>query len=880
MGWAIFSKLPRDRLGRFLDVPASRLLRERLYSTGPFVALGLVLLLLWGIVAWFALVYPRQLEAEARRELGALTLNAATQTESVLRDAESNLRSLDLWLLTRGQRDPLSDASLVQLAETLRESARELVEVMLGTADGRLYRLPAQPGQPFVRLPHADFVDLLSGPEAEGLVLGAPLRLREGGRPYLPLAMRLSAPAGELSLVVALVDLDRLEALLRSYAREGDGVIALLRGDGMGLLRAPHLPGFIGRQMFEGRPDWHAQLQPVAGEFVSRGVATDGLERMASYLTLTHFNVKVIVAQGVEAALGKHARQRDLVLLLSASITGAALLLTLMLTRLQRRGRERDAALLAGSDASPLGLFRCDARGRITYANDTYMRLLDMTPERLEWGWLELLAEDRQAHVRTRWRERIAGGEPMHLTRTLRLPDGRERLFVVRTAPLRVDGRVVGAAGTVDDVTEREAQRKAESTLSAIFDATPDYVARFDPQGRLLYLNPAGRQRLGLAPDAPLDGVDHRRFFRGAVTDFLQTVPAEALAQGHWQGRSCLLDPQGLEVPVASTVLVHRDAQGEIETVSVLLRDISAQIEAQRERERSEAMLKAVAEAATVMISVLDMEQRILFFNRAFAMQFGVRREDWVGRPMRELLGEDSYLQSQPLIEAALAGRTASTEKVYANRTAPVVVALDFAPLRRENGEIAGAIGIGRDITDIKKEQERLRDASQTDPLTRLLNRSGFALRADEQLAEARQHNHLLTLLYLDLDRFKPVNDQYGHPVGDALLKAVAGRLRHVLRPQDLVARLGGDEFAVLLPALPAAADAKVVAAKLVRAVAQPFHIDRHQITVGVSVGYCVAPGGSADLERMVALADAKLYEAKRAGRGVYRGALLDEPPL
>jgi len=879
MSWAPLRDTPRSALGRLLSTPARNLLRERLYTTGPFVALGLVLLLLWGIVAWFSIVYPRQLEAEYQRELGAQTLSAATQAESVLRDAESNLRTVDLWLLTRGQRDPLSDASLIQLAETLRDSSRGLVDVMLGTPDGQLYRLPAQPGRPFSVQAQADFVGLLASAESEGLVLGAPLRLREGGRYYLPLAMRMSAPTGPLSLVVAVVDLDRLAALLQPYVRPDDGALALLRGDGLGLLRIPRLDGYMGRQLFAEMPERRAALSAASGALVTSGAATDGHSRLARFETLPHFNVKLILAQGLDAALGHHAKQRRLVLLLSSGITGVALLITLALTRMQRQRRERDATLLASSDASPLGLFRCDAKGRLTYANDTYLRLHGLTATQQAWGWLEMLPEDQRDEARTQWQESIARGDAVNVTRQMRRPDGQLRLFTVRTAPLRIAGRVVGAAGTLDDVTEREAQRRAESTLSAIFDGTPDYVCRFDPQGHLLYLNPAGRQRLGLAAEASLQGMDYQRFFMDSRPSFMDTIPEEALERGHWLGRSCLLDAQGLEVPVASTLLIHRDARGQVETVSVLLRDISAQVQAQRERERSEAMLKAVAEAATTMISVLDLEERFLFFNRAFAEHFHIdRREDWLGRPVHELLGEAGYEQSRPLIQAALAGGTAKTEKVYRdNQATPIIIELDYAPLRRDSGEIAGTIGIGRDITEIKQEQTRLRKASQTDPLTQLLNRSGFAQRAEEQLAQARQHNHLLTLLYLDLDRFKPVNDQYGHPVGDALLKAVAGRLRHTLRPQDLVARLGGDEFAVLLPALPAAGDAAVVAAKLVRAIAQSFHIDKQQISVGVSVGYCVAAGGSADLDRMVALADAKLYEAKRAGRGVYRGEVLDD---
>lgn len=196
-----------------------------------------------------------------------------------------------------------------------------------------------------------------------------------------------------------------------------------------------------------------------------------------------------------------------------------------------------------------------------------------------------------------------------------------------------------------------------------------------------------------------------------------------------------------------------------------------------------------------------------------------------------------------------------------------------YAPLRVQSGEIEGLIAIEVDVTEARLEEARLRLASQTDALTQLLNRAGFEEGAREQLAGVAGQR--LALLYLDLDKFKPVNDQHGHPTGDALLKAVALRLRHALRPNDLAARLGGDEFAVLLPQIHEAQAAAAVAAKLLQAISAPYHIGELELEIGVSVGYCVASTGSVSLEQLVAQADASLYEAKRAGRGCWRGGEL-----
>jgi len=858
--------------------PLRARLRERLLLAGPALAVGLLLAMLWGFVAWFALIYPKSMEAEYRKDLASTAAAAAVQTEAVLRDAENSLRTVDLWLLTRGRREPLSDASLAQLVETLRGTSRTLVDVMLVSRGGEVFRIPTN-----TALAHADvskqaFYQQLASGRAEGLVLGLPLRLRDEARQQLPLAMALSAPAGELLFVMALIDLPRLGQLHQSFARGPESAVTLLRGDGRGLSRTPALEGFAGRDVFADRPWRRKILSGEHGFFVSDGSVSDGRSRLGAYQSVPGFDVKLLVSQGEDATWASHLWWRRLVLILSTLISVAALLITVALQRLQRTARLRDAEMLASSNASPLGLFRCDLSGRTVYANETYQRLLGLAPDEVDWGWLMLLPEVEREQRKQEWSAQMLRGETINTVRQVRLHDGSTRLVAVRAAPLLLNGRVAGQVGTLDDISELVALQKSQGTLTAIFDLTPDIVCQVEPDGQLLYLNPAGRRRLGLAPDASLAGISYLNYFTPARAARLKDeILPIVKREGHWHGRSAVLGPGDIEVPVESTVLVHPGADGQVETISVLLRDISSEQQALRQRQRIEAMLVALAHTAPVMISVLDTQQCYLFFNEAFAQHFNVQREDWVGRHLRELIGEAEYAVSRPLVEAALAGERSQIEKTYERQNAggAMVVEIQYAPLLPESGEIEGVICLGRDITEARREESRLRHASQTDPLTELLNRSGFALGFDAQLAQARQTDSLLGLLYLDLDHFKPVNDEHGHPVGDALLKAVAGRLRHTLRPQDLVARLGGDEFAVLLPALAKSGDAATVAAKLVHALGTPFMIGPLQLQIGASVGYCVAPGGRADMEQMMAQADAKLYEAKRAGRGRFLGGLL-----
>ena len=140
-------------------------------------------------------------------------------------------------------------------------------------------------------------------------------------------------------------------------------------------------------------------------------------------------------------------------------------------------------------------------------------------------------------------------------------------------------------------------------------------------------------------------------------------------------------------------------------------------------------------------------------------------------------------------------------------------------------------------------------------------------------VARAKRNNHRLALLFVDLNDFKPVNDQHGHQTGDRLLRVVAQRLMGAVREVDTVARVGGDEFAVILEAIGDADDAAVVAAKIAESIGEPFSIDRHTLSIGASTGIAIYPGDGDGVSSLLQHADAEMYRVKRAG-GLWPGEL------
>jgi diguanylate cyclase (GGDEF)-like protein/PAS domain S-box-containing protein len=190
-------------------------------------------------------------------------------------------------------------------------------------------------------------------------------------------------------------------------------------------------------------------------------------------------------------------------------------------------------------------------------------------------------------------------------------------------------------------------------------------------------------------------------------------------------------------------------------------------------------------------------------------------------------------------------------------------------PLRNEAGEIIGLVGVARNVTERKRAEDQVHYLAYHDVLTGLPNRMLFDQMLEQALAGAGRGRRA-ALVYLDLDRFKNVNDTLGHPAGDELIREVAGRLSALGRSGDTVARLGGDEFAIVMADVKSVADVEPLVRRILKELSRPFDIHDNQVFVNASVGIAVSDDGKIDSNEMLRQADIALYRAKARGRGRY----------
>ncbi len=199
------------------------------------------------------------------------------------------------------------------------------------------------------------------------------------------------------------------------------------------------------------------------------------------------------------------------------------------------------------------------------------------------------------------------------------------------------------------------------------------------------------------------------------------------------------------------------------------------------------------------------------------------------------------------------------------------VLARGMIVSRTADGKPLRMIGTHADITARKDMEERMRHMAHFDPLTDLPNRALITDRLQQAVIKARRDKTHMAVMFLDLDKFKPVNDTLGHEIGDLLLKQVARRLLDCVRASDTVARIGGDEFVVLLPTIDQEHDATVVAEKILHALKQPFQVTEHELNISGSIGIAAYPEHGDDEKLLLINADIAMYHAKKDGRNDYR---------
>jgi diguanylate cyclase (GGDEF)-like protein/PAS domain S-box-containing protein len=402
--------------------------------------------------------------------------------------------------------------------------------------------------------------------------------------------------------------------------------------------------------------------------------------------------------------------------------------------------------------------------------------------------------------------------------------------------------------------------------FEATFDQAPIGLAHLDLDGRWRRVNPR-LVALIERPAAALFGTQASVLFPHLATRIRDCLggPARTCLDEREVARS---DGSAIWVEFSLHLVLGDD--GAAQFFVLALTDITARRHAEEDWRLSAAVFSNTREG----VVITDCDGRILTVNPAFTAITGYEPGELIGLSMRLLQsGRHDRAFYDALWHAVRVTGYWQGEIWNRRKNGDVYPELlTISTVRDESGGIVNYVGTFSDITTWKRSQQRMEHLAHHDALTGLPNRLMLLSRLEHAVAKARRDQGQGAVLFLDLDRFKQVNDTLGHPSGDSLLVAVAKRLRERLRDSDTLARLGGDEFVIVLEQLSEANQAAALARVLIARLSEPFELPGgHVARIGASIGISLFPADGTAPDELIKQADLALYQAKQGGRGIYR---------
>lgn len=442
-------------------------------------------------------------------------------------------------------------------------------------------------------------------------------------------------------------------------------------------------------------------------------------------------------------------------------------------------------------------------------------------------------------------------------------------IWVSITARIVCDesGKIVCYEGTSEDITTRkEIERILQSereTFYGILQKAPYGAALIDKDGRYLFVNPEFTAITGYTLNDIPTG---KEWFSNAYPDphYRRCVIEEWKKDISTKGvnktfKIVCKDCTTKEIEFRSALLDDGRA------ISIIL-DITERKRAEETIKESEKKYRSLFEGSRDAIYITSYDGRLIDANQAFLDLFMLRREE-LGRTN----AKNSYMYPDDLKtfkqEIKEKGYIRDFELCLKKTDGTAMDCLVSVTAERgEDGRISEYQGIVRDITNLKKAQEMIKHMAFHDPLTGLPNRALFNDRLNMAIARAKRGEKKIAVIMLDLDKFKNINDKFGHEAGDVLLKAVADRFRNALRESDTIARMGGDEFIIIVPEMDTTADSTVVAEKILTLFHRPFECNGFTFSSATSIGVALYPENGESGEELTRCADIAMYKAKADG--------------
>lgn len=528
------------------------------------------------------------------------------------------------------------------------------------------------------------------------------------------------------------------------------------------------------------------------------------------------------------------------------------------------------------TEAAPVGIFRTDAAGRCLYVNERWCEIAGMdAAAALGHGWTAAVHSEDREKVSTEW-NRVVQQRQRFISEYRFQTKQRTITWILGQAQAECDqnGDVRGYVGTITDITGQKMKEtelaESRNLLKTIVDTVPARIFWKDRESRYLGCNPIFAQDAGMAsPQEIIGKVDYELSWTKEQADHYRHDDEQVIRSGNpmLYYEEPLNNAAGEMIWIETSKVPLLSTNKEIIGVLGIYQDISKQKQASDSMQLAAAIYQSSNEA----IMVMDENNRIIQVNQAFTRMTGYELADVAGKDpvmFRSDRHDEAFYRE---IWHKLLQQGYWQGEMWDRRKDGTVHAkwLNISVIRHPDGRVHYYVSQFSDITEKKKKDEIILFQANYDPLTGLPNRNLFKELLDQEIKKSQRAKTPLSLLLMDLDHFKDINDTLGHDRGDELLKEVASRIKSCAGQADIVARLGGDEFAVILPDCGDVASVETMAQQITQALNKPlkFKHNRADYYISTSTGIVFYPRDGIDRKSLMKHADQAMYAAKLGGR-------------
>jgi len=434
---------------------------------------------------------------------------------------------------------------------------------------------------------------------------------------------------------------------------------------------------------------------------------------------------------------------------------------------------------------------------------------------------------------------------------------------------------IIGVYGicTLLHIRNKRADFELEKSLNqtilqyeSLFKYSLDIIFSLDSRGCFTSINPIGEQLTGFSKKEIVQSLfdfwlveEDRPKAHLHINKCLQGIPQKFEAKIHSKSNKYI------EVLISTVPIKNSEIVG----LTGIAKDITIRKEMERKLSKSEQRYRSLFQYNPDAILSLDLCGNFVSLNEICSVLSGYSNQELSKMNFADLVTEDKFEKTKVYFQKAAAGEPQTYEtSIYHKGGHVVFLQATNIPIRVDN-EIVGVYGIVKDVTKQKQVEDQIEFMAFHDPLTSLPNRRLFKSRLNQALQIAEKGNFPIGVIYLDLDRFKLINDTLGHNTGDHLLVEVTKRLKKCLREQDTLSRQGGDEFTILLENV-SQIEAQCIAETIIDSLRHPFKVDQNELFITPSIGIAFFPWHSRSAEELLLKADIAMYKAKELGKNNY----------